>query len=240
MDGSLLLRRLRRRRYLALLISLLLLAILHPMLAAPSVNQGMLSFFLSLVFLAAIFAVGQKRRPFLGALALGIPALAVSWIAYTIARLRPDYANVVMLARDFNELLFLGFAIGVVLYDVLGDEEVGADKLCGAMCGYLMIGVAFAALYSMLDLLQPDSFLMTVPENGDLDSLEPHGMAFSTRLYYSFITLTTVGFGDIIPVTTAARTFSWLEAVCGQLYLAILIARLVGLHIATTKRAPQE
>jgi voltage-gated potassium channel len=236
MDGPSLLQRLRRRRYLALLISLLLLVVLHPVTRGRYVGQETSNLFLGMVFLTAIFAVSQRRRPFLWALALGVPALAISWIAYLIAYLWPDSVKIVILARDFNELLFLGFAIGVVLCDVLEGEEVTGDRLCGAMCAYLMIGVTFATIYATIDLLQPGSFTWRSPISGHADPFELRGEVFSRLLYYSFVTLTTLGYGDIRPVSTAARTFSWLEAVCGQLYLAILIARLVGLHIVHTKQ----
>ncbi len=239
MDGSSLLQRLRRRRYLALLVSLLLLAVLHPIARGRYVGQATSNIFLGMVFLTAIFAVSQRRWPFRLALALGIPAFMISWIAYLIARLWPIYMNVVILARDFNELFFLGFAIGVVLYDVLGGEEVSTDRLCGAICAYLMIGVAFATTYAIIDLLQPGSFQWRLSMSDHTDPFEFRGEVFSRLLYYSFVTLTTLGYGDITPVSTAARTFSWLEAVCGQLYLAILIARLVGLHIVHTRESQE-
>ena len=132
-----------------------------------------------------------------------------------------------MLAAQSLLTLLLGlFAVSILKY-VLRRGHVTADKIYAAICVYLLIGYAWAFAYSAMEQLNPGSFSA---------SNEPIAMhvyaARSPQMgYFSFVTLTTCGYGDIIPRSQAARTFAVLEAVMGQMYLAILVARLVGLRI---------
>jgi hypothetical protein len=103
------------------------------------------------------------------------------------------------------------------------------DSVYGAICGYLLLGMAWGVLYSMLDTGRPGSFQIG-------DRLAEQAQAEHSRIplftYYSFITLTTVGYGDVTPLSTPARTCAWLEALTGQFYLAVLVAGLVGALLA--------
>ena len=131
--------------------------------------------------------------------------------------------------RDGAVGVLLVSSTWLILVDVLGPGRISWNKIMGAISVYLLIGFSFAFLYAVLDRFQPDAF----PVRFDIAETGP-GDPETPFLYYSFVTLTTLGFGDILPSTGAARTLSWMEAVIGQLYLTILVARLVGLHIAET------
>jgi len=123
-------------------------------------------------------------------------------------------------------LLLLGlFSVGI-LEDVLRRGQISADKICGAICVYLLIGFAWAFGYGILELVNPGSFFGLA----EIDANNHVGRIMQLR-YFSFATLTTLGFGDILPRSPVARTLTTLEAVTGQIYLTVLIARLVGLHI---------
>ncbi len=120
--------------------------------------------------------------------------------------------------------VFLALIAGIVLRDILFAASVSLNRLVGATCVYLLIGLIFAIGYVYLDMLVPGSF-----EGFDVGDGRTQ---FRELTYHSFVTLTTVGYGDVIPVLPLARTMSYIEAIVGQMYLAILVASLVGLHLA--------
>ncbi len=111
----------------------------------------------------------------------------------------------------------------VLVLNYLSEEkEITTDVIAGAICGYLLIGLMWSNFFSILEILQPGSF--SVPADVGAES--------SHFTYYSYVTLTTLGFGDITPTTDQARSLSVLEAIAGPIYLAILVARLVGMSIS--------
>ena len=102
------------------------------------------------------------------------------------------------------------------------------DVLYGAISVYLMIGLTWSVAYLLLENLYPGSFYIDAAHN-------PDGyLNLSDLLYYSYVTLTTLGYGDITLVTSQARSLAFLEAVCGVLYVAVLVARLVGSSLASS------
>lgn len=101
-----------------------------------------------------------------------------------------------------------------------------SDKIFAAICVYLLLGFVWTYAYALLDDVRPGS-LADSTEIGRADDV---GHVLQLR-YFSFATLTTLGYGDILPRSSTARTMAVLEAVMGQIYLAVLVARLVGLHI---------
>ncbi len=111
----------------------------------------------------------------------------------------------------------------------LSATRVTNDTISGAVCGYLLFGIMFAFVYAIIELLYPGSFMI----DGKL--LRPDLRRFyyqheiSTLIYYSLVTLATVGYGDIAPVSLPARVLAALEAIAGQFYIAVLIARLVSI-----------
>ena len=100
------------------------------------------------------------------------------------------------------------------------ENEVTIDLIMASACAYILIGMAWAYFYHFVEVFHPHSFTLPWTPGDDLWDF----------YYYSFVTLTTVGYGDILALTKPARALSILEALTGQLYLAIMISRLVGLH----------
>jgi hypothetical protein len=113
------------------------------------------------------------------------------------------------------------FVIALLLRYVFGPEVMDADRLWGAAAMYLMIGILWCFLFALVDLGDKDVFLI----RGDARQLD-----LTQLLYFSFSTLTTIGFGDIVPVTRLAQVAAVVEGIIGQLFLAILIAKLVGVY----------
>jgi hypothetical protein len=128
-------------------------------------------------------------------------------------------------------LLILAFTTRTILTMIVRNSQVTLETLKAAVCVYLLIGLLWVYIYALIDLAIPGSFLIRrdLQENrfGHLLVSE----AFPKLLYFSYSTLTTLGFGDILPLSGPAQTFSYLEAIVGQIYLTVLIARLVGMHI---------
>jgi len=127
-------------------------------------------------------------------------------------------------------LLFLVFVTGSVIYGILSSTKIGIGHLIGVASAYILIGVTFAYAYIVLhsvtqQALLHNEFQVVTPEKNELAA------HVADYCYYSFSTLTTLGFGDLAPKSLAARVLSCTEAIIGQLFLTILIARLVGLHV---------
>ena len=119
---------------------------------------------------------------------------------------------------------------GIILSHVLRAERVSREKIFGALSVYLLLGVIWSLLFIMVDFLVPGSFRYG----------QDRALTGAEMVYYSFVTLTTLGYGDIVPVSPSARSLATLEALTGQLYLTVLVARLVGLHITHSSRYRSE
>jgi hypothetical protein len=229
----------RRRKYAGLLLALLLLLVLAPAIHPQGTGRGAFNALFTMVLLAAAFAVARNRVLLLVTMLLGVPAIAVTWAIYFASANDGSWWETLMTASSLSRLAFLSFVTVHVLWDVLQPGAVTTEKLCGAVCVYLLIGLSWAFLYAAIAQVEPNAFRLpdpveaeaaaatgaAVPDDAPAGRVEPF-------LYYSFVTLTTLGYGDLTPLSPRARVFSWLEAVTGQLYVAILIARLVGLHVA--------
>ena len=129
-------------------------------------------------------------------------------------------------------VIFLGYMIYEILIIVFRSIEVTANIFYGSICVYLIIGLMWGFVYYSLETIHPFSF--TFENNGIVptDFSQKGAPQLPIFMYYSFITLTTLGYGDVTPLTFPTQMISSAEAVVGQLYLTILVARLVGLHIS--------
>jgi hypothetical protein len=128
------------------------------------------------------------------------------------------------------QMVFLSYVIIVVVRVVFRASIVDGNILCGAASLYLMIGVLIGFIYSLIELLNPGSFIL-VQANGQPASNSGDVHA-GWLIYFSLTTLTTVSLGDIMPTTDIARSVVVLEAIIGQILIVLMMARLVGLHVA--------
>ncbi len=219
---------LTKRKYMALLLSLgVLVAVLPAFRAAPGMRM-LFHFLLSVVFLVALVLVFPDMRLRFVALLLGVPTVVGLWTGYLI----PGLPRVPML-MGFHLLaaLFFALSVGVILNDVYHHPAVSTDSVYGVFCGYLMAGLGFGHLYSLVEVLEPGSF-----KGSAFEGAGPGDEHFLLT-YFSFLTLTTVGYGDIVPVTDAARGFAIVEAIVGQFYIAVLVASLIGKRVSQTLAA---
>ncbi len=113
-------------------------------------------------------------------------------------------------------------------------NRVSGDAIFGAVCGYLLLGIIWSLLYGAVETASPRSFVTAPPKGEDVSAVRLDRDDLS---YFSFITLATVGYGDVTPTTTLARMLAWTEAITGQFYLAILVAGLVGYKVSQTLKS---
>lgn len=213
-------------RFLVLLVTLILLLVIQPMVRGFSNRSPVFDVLFSLVLVVALLSFSEGRWPRTAALILGVPALLGRWLAYMLASTGEDF---ITLTDHFIEILFLMFVAVMILRAIFTQGSISLDSIFGAICAYLLLGMAWGSLYSVVEVLQPDSF----QASGKLaDALKTGEARGSVLVYYSFVTMTTVGYGDITPVSPAARTLSWLEAMMGQFYIAVMVAFLVGIRIS--------
>jgi hypothetical protein len=200
------------RRRFAWLLGLLLVTIgVDPALEAMGLPGRGLEWMLALALLAAVAGSWRARASRVSLLGFGV-ALA-AWLALHVVRFGPGLA--------FAPALLGGAGLAMaafLLAGVLAEGRVDAERVCAALCVYLLAGIAFGGFFAALEALAPGSLAGAGP-------IELEG-----AVYFSFVTLASLGYGDIAPAASGARALAVLEAVFGQLYLAVLIARLVSLY----------
>ena len=204
-------------RFLFLLVSLLCFLILSPLLKDFIRISFLLDIFLTAVLLASIYAISQKKHHTLIGTILFLPVLVSTWSTYFV-----KIPSLTLMGSFFGILFFI-FTVLSILSFIFRQDKITLDVICGALVIYLLIAVIWALLFRLLESMTPGSFAIA------------HTLGEESRiifLYYSLVTITTLGYGDITPVTEVARSFAALEAVIGQIYLVVLVARLVGIHIA--------
>jgi len=181
--------------------------------------------FVTLTLIAGTYAVSGKPRYLVGAIVLAGGAFASQWLTHFV-----DKRVVFILARGLSCGFFLLVTISVIV-SVMKGEEVTTDKICGAICGYLLMGVTWAFLFGLMEIAHPGSFL----QNGQLIALDrgkyQQFVLMNSMVYYSLSNISTSAYGDILAKSTPARALSNLEPIAGQMYVAVLISRLVALHV---------
>ena len=212
--------RFRRFSTVQLLIALAVLLTCAPFVEELEGGHLILSVLFSLVLIAAVFAVADRKRTLVIALVLAVPAITARWINH----FRPDLIHPAVFL--VCALLLLAFVIGHLLHFILCAPIVTVEVLCASIAAYLMLGLMWTVAYWLVDQLTPGGAFSF---NTNRDAQSMNGF---TGFYFSFITLSTVGYGDITPVSRAARWLAAMEAMTGLLYVAVLIARLVSLYSA--------
>lgn len=207
-------------RFLFLFTSMVLMFVFRPFLMEYVTIAYLLEIFFFLIFLSAVYAIGQKRITLIIALFL----LLLTEILQLLSYLK-DIPSLDALSNILGGLL-LAYTATIILLYLFSEDKITGDLIMGAICVYFLMGLVWSFVFSTLETFQPGSFQM------------PQGtVSQATFTYYSYVTLTTLGYGDVTPISTPARSFALLEAMMGQLYLAVLIARLVGIHIAQSSRS---
>ena len=219
--------RLRARRFAYLAKSLLLLILAYPYLEVDIPGQIMLTVITIFVMISLVVAVSDRKRDIIIALCLALPWFASLIINFPLF----ENARSILVRKEivFAVLLFSYTTFNIFTH-LLRTREVTSEILFSSVCVYLLIGLTWAALYILIEYIYPGSFIdasTTLPINAP------------RFLFFSYVTLTTTGYGTLLPASDPARSLALVEAIFGQLYLAILVARLVGLHISKPRATDQ-
>jgi voltage-gated potassium channel len=212
------------RKHTVLLVVAVLAETLQSM--AKGLLLGVLFDSLVALLVLAVFLVvldGRWERTI--GLFLAVPALVANWLHYVVS---PQWFLPSELLHHVFMCAFFLYSALTILRSIFRRRDVNADAVVGAVCGYLLAGAAFGNLYTSIELLHPGSFSINTGIAAQLDNWHARRFLFG---YFSLVTLTSMGYGDVTPVAPAAASLTWIEAVFGQFYLAVVVAQLVGARI---------
>ncbi|QYY36177.1 potassium channel family protein [Ruficoccus sp. ZRK36] len=228
--------RFRKRRHLPMgKFAVLLSVLLITMVTYPFIDDyAWLSTLIAVIglftILAALWAVSDSKVAFVLTALLAVPAFGMNVLNSLAETDRYAYFAVPM-AFAFYTLVNIK-----ILRSVVTAKEVNWDILCGAISVYLLLGMNWTLIYTFIDMFDANAFSIH-------SSLAPEESVIGNRDYFffSFVTLTTLGYGDIVPLTVPARVFAVLEAITGQLYIAVIIGKIISVSpLRNVMPAPME
>jgi hypothetical protein len=212
--------------HLELLLVLILMLVVQSFLNPETmVQRTVFNLLLLAVVLAAIRSLSESRKRLSTAIVVGMVSYAFSWFV--------EFTESTALIASMLIGYIVVFAILLIALseDVFSVGPVDANRIIGASCIYFVLGLLWALIYSLLETMNPGSFGFVNRPAGDTLIQEK----VSDLMYFSNVTLTTLGYGDITPLSQPAKMFATLQAIVGQLYVAIVIGRMVGLHISESR-----
>ncbi|HSR13569.1 MAG TPA: potassium channel family protein [Thermodesulfobacteriota bacterium] len=212
----------RRSRFSLLFVGIVLTLAVRPFLEGSVGVRLLFGIFFSFIVLACVYSVSKTRRTFWAALVLGFPAVGSVWLGVLLEK-----EEGWQIAGGLFQIVFWSYILVVILSHLLQAREVTADTITGAACAYFLIGLAWSYVYFVLESFSPGSFTF---------AREDESAVLNIFIYFSFITLATVGYGDVTPVSSPARSLVVLEAVLGQLFVAITISMLVGSYLSRSRK----
>jgi hypothetical protein len=208
-------------RYGSLLVALILLMVMQPTLDTE-LGKYLLETMFVIVLLTGLRAIEVKK----GLLGFEVLLLLVSIVFNVIGAVTGN--EVLFFTGIACRVIFMILIALTILTDLFRGREVSGDTLAGSVCVYLMLAVIWGYIYLLIEFMVPGSFSFT---QGQARMQLWLSREFFPFFYFSLVTMTTVGYGDMSPVSTEAQTFATFEAILGQVYLTILVARLVGMYL---------
>jgi len=203
----------------ALLLLLLCFMIFGTTLLPESWYRATYSILINLILICIIFCLDKSHQVFSN-ITVTILVIILNIAYFTKTRVAND------LSDGLNGIFFI-YVVYRLLKQVAESKHVTGKLIVQSVSGYLLLGLIFSMAVSRLEFLQPGAFSFPADKNGSFQG------NFYDQLYFSFITMGTVGYGDLLPKTPFAKSFSTLIGVSGQLYVAIIIAMLVGKYSAS-------
>lgn len=208
-------------KYQMLMTVSLALLLGYPFMVATHFGELLLDTLTNLVFFAALIAVSRHKAVLRLAIFLLCPALVLTWLP-----LIKEPALQYLVEMSFTAM-YVSYVTWQIFVEVFNQRIIRRDTLFGAICVYLLLGLLWSYFYLLLLYATPDAFSL------DPTLLANSGELSANLLYFSYTTLTTVGYGDIIPVSLMARSIVTIEQIIGVFYIAIMISRLVSMHQKT-------
>ena len=210
--------------FIYMLIGLLLLVLVGPAISQlfPESSGIITSLGFLSVMVVGVWSLNTHNKWFVVAICLMVTGLVTSGINFFI-----QSTNIYLFGL-FITFMFCILSMIIAMKHIIFSGSVTINKIVGSVCIYMLLGIVWALLYVFLDVIDPGAF-----EGLSLDF--DHRDTWN-YIYYSFVTLTTLGYGDISPVNQYARALAYIEAICGQIYIAVLVASLVGAHLADRQK----
>jgi hypothetical protein len=199
-----------------LLISIILVLVVRPFLRGIPGIPFITALLFSLIYLSAIYSVVESKRTFRITLFITVPILITSWISAVYPKFY------ILMINDTLSILFFLYTIVLLVEYLIRTKNITRNVIMCAVSTYFMLGFLWANMYMVFERFSSGSFKMVTDLGSNNKEL----------LYFSFVTLTTLGYGDVTPLSEPARVLSLLESIIGQMFLAIMIARLVGIQIS--------
>ena len=184
------------------------------------VYQGVWKLILTAVLVSAIFNCKHSKKIQTAVTVLAVPVILFSWTNLFIQ------TDIIFVLKAIFTVLFMVVCTGSIVHDVVLRARVTFETLRGVICAYFMVAFVFAYAYYLIEYLQPGSIHIA---NRDV-TVFAYSQYLSEMLYFSFITLLTIGFGDIVAVSDIGQTIVVIEGLIGQFYIAILVAKLVSVY----------
>lgn len=217
-------------RFMLLFFSLILFFLGSPLISVilgennTIWSDAIISALYMVFMLTAIFTVSKSKISKIIGVAFAIPVAI-----FSVGQILTE-TGLTDFVFQLLAISYLCYAIVLIMKFIFDQQPVNTNKVYAALCVYLLISLLWALFYSMIELFQPGSFIYLLAQEQDPLVLKFGYGDTASSLYYSLVTMTTLGYGDIAPANEVARMFASMQAVIGQLYIAVLIARLVGLH----------
>jgi len=204
-------------RFLFLIVFIVALIVLGPFIEDFIGLRLFMEMLFSIIFITTIYATSQKTHHIIIAVILIIPAILAVWI--------PDIPkhNTLLTIGYLCGLIVFAFAVISILIFIFSEETVTRQTISAAVAVYLLLALMWTFIYRLIENLYPGSFAVAH------DQLQG---AANIYLYFSLVTITTLGYGDITPIGSKAVSLAVLEAVTGQIYLVVVVAWFVGLYVS--------
>lgn len=207
-------------RFLWLLISLLTFITLSPIIGNTGVNSLFFNIIFAAMLIAGVYTVSHNTHLFIIMCILAFTTISLEVASLTIENWQFHQYTY------YAGITFFGFNACAILREVFHGTTVTLDKIYGAVAVYFLVGLTFSFIFAIIEFKHTGAFSNENIQIKNFFDIMP------SFIYYSFVTLTTLGYGDITPITEAAKTASYLEACLGQIFMVVLMARLVGFHVA--------
>ncbi len=207
----------RTENYNLLLVLLVFLFVFKPY-NISSTYYGIWKVLLTATLLSAVYNCDHKKKVKSAVFWMSFPSLVLTWLDLFFTN------ELIVISFAFFTIFFFLVCSISILFDVLRRPKVTFETLRGVVCVYFLVGFLFSYIYFLIEYISPGSFLI----NQQIVPVFPHPYYLAEMLYASFITLLTIGYGDIIPVKDASQTACILEGMIGQFYIAILVSRLIA------------